>query len=60
MVPADVRIETYVRGGNMETILDASAKRWTRPSFSRSADAVGAKCGITNLPGYLLLMKARA
>ena len=52
VVPADVRIETYVRGGNMEAILDASAK--VDRAFKAGADAVGAKCEITNLPGYLL------
>ena len=51
VVPADVRIETYVRGGNMEAILDASAK--VDRAFKAGADAVGAKCEITNLPGYL-------
>ena len=52
VVPADVRIETYVRGGNMEAILDASVK--VDRAFKAGADAVGAKCEITNLPGYLL------
>ena len=52
VVPADVRIETYVRGGNMEAIVDASAK--VDRAFKAGADAVGAKCEITNLPGYLL------
>ena len=51
VVPADVRIETYVRGGSVEAIFDASAK--VDRAFKAGADAVGAKCEITNLPGYL-------
>lgn len=51
VVPADVRIETYVRGGSVEAIFDASAK--VDRAFRAGADAVGAKCEITNLPGYL-------
>ena len=51
VVPADVCIETYVRGGSVEAIFDASAK--VDRAFKAGADAVGAKCEITNLPGYL-------
>ena len=51
VVPADVRIETYVRGANVDAILDASAK--VSRAFKAGADAVGAKCEITDLPGYL-------
>ena len=51
VVPADVRIETYVRGANVPAILDASAK--VNRAFKAGADAVGAKCEITELPGYM-------
>ncbi len=51
VVPADVRIETYVRGANVDAILDASAK--VSRAFKAGADAVGAQCEITDLPGYL-------
>ena len=51
VVPADVRIETYVRGASVDAILDASAK--VSRAFKAGADAVGAKCEITDLPGYL-------
>ena len=51
VVPADVRLETYVRGSNMEAILDASFK--VSRVFKAGGDAVGAKCEITELPGYM-------
>ena len=51
VVPADVRLETYVRGANMEAILDASKK--VNRALQAGAMAVGAECQITELPGYL-------
>lgn len=51
VVPADVRLETYVRGSNTPAILDASEK--TNRALRAGADAVGAECEITELPGYL-------
>lgn len=51
VVPADVRLETYVRGANVEAIMDASAK--VSRAFKAGGDAVGAKTIITDLPGYL-------
>ena len=51
VVPADVRIETYIRGANVEAILDAD-KKVTR-AFKAGGDAVGAETIITDLPGYL-------
>jgi len=51
VVPADVRIETYVRGSNVEAILDASKK--VNRAFEAGAYAVGAQCEIIELPGYL-------
>jgi amidohydrolase len=51
VVPSDVRIETYVRGKNLDAILDASAK--VDRAFKAGGDAVGAATKITNIPGYL-------
>ncbi len=51
VIPADVRIETYVRGNNTEAILDASAK--VNRALQAGAYAVGAECIITELPGYM-------
>ena len=51
VVPADVRIETYVRGSNTQAIFDASAK--VDRALQAGAYALGAKCIITQLPGYM-------
>jgi amidohydrolase len=51
VVPADVRIETYVRGASMDAIIDASKK--VNRALQAGAYAVGAECKITELPGYL-------
>ena len=51
IVPADVRLESYVRGSNTEAILNASEK--VNRAFRSGADAVGAECEIIELPGYL-------
>ena len=51
MVPADVRIETYVRGNNVPAILDGSFK--VTRAFKAGGDAVGAQCEVTELPGYM-------
>jgi amidohydrolase len=51
VVPADVRLETYVRGKNLDAILDASIK--VDRAFKAGGDAVGATTQITNIPGYL-------
>ncbi len=51
IVPADVRIETYVRGRTVEAILDASRK--VDRAFRAGGDAVGAETHIQNVPGYL-------
>ncbi len=50
-VPADVRLETFVRGNNLEAIADASAK--VDRSLRAGAMAVGGSVTITTLPGYL-------
>ncbi len=51
VVPADVRLETYVRGSSVEAILDASAK--VTRAFLAGGMAVGAETVITDIPGYM-------
>ncbi|MCL2616016.1 MAG: amidohydrolase [Defluviitaleaceae bacterium] len=51
VVPDDVRIETMIRGLNMDAILDAEMK--VDRAMEAGAYAVGAKLNITTLPGYL-------
>lgn len=51
VIPADVRIETYVRGQNMPAILDASEK--VDRAFKAGGYVIGAKCEITQIPGYM-------
>ena len=52
-VPADVRMETFVRGKTMEAVLDANRK--VDRALRAGAMAVGAKVNIQTLPGYLPL-----
>ncbi|MBI4338258.1 MAG: amidohydrolase, partial [Chloroflexi bacterium] len=56
-VPADVRMETFVRGRTNEAIQDASAK--VDRCLRAGALAVGAKVTVTTLPGYLPLLTDR-
>ncbi len=51
VIPADVRMETYVRGRTMESIKDASAK--VNRAIQAGAYAVGAEVEIQEIPGYL-------
>lgn len=51
IVPADVRMETYVRGKTIDAILDASAK--VNRALRAGALAVGAEVKIEEIPGYL-------
>jgi len=51
IVPADVRIETFVRGSNMPAIFDANRK--VNRALRAGADAVGAEVEIVEFPGYL-------
>lgn len=51
IVPADVRIETYVRGRGIDAIVDASKK--VDRALRGGAMAVGAEVEIVQLPGYL-------
>jgi amidohydrolase len=54
VIPADVRIETYVRGKSVQAILDANAR--VDRAFRGGALALGAAVEIETLPGYLPLM----
>ncbi|HEY7649593.1 MAG TPA: amidohydrolase [Methylomirabilota bacterium] len=51
VIPADVRIETYVRGRTVEAILDAATK--VDRALKAGALALGARVEIETLPGYL-------
>lgn len=55
IVPADVRMETYVRGTNLAAILDASEK--VNRCLRGCAYAIGATVDIRELPGYLPLVQ---
>ena len=52
-VPADVRMETFVRGRTIEAIMDANQK--VDRALRAGAMAVGAKVSIQTIPGYLPL-----
>lgn len=58
IVPADVRMETYVRGTEMDAIIDASHK--VDRALEAGAHAVGAEVEIVQLPGYLPRYQADA
>lgn len=53
VIPADVRIETYVRGKTVQAILDANVK--VDRALRAGALALGATVEIETLPGYLPL-----
>jgi amidohydrolase len=53
VIPAEVRLETYVRGKTVEAILDANVK--VDRALRAGALALGAKVEIETLPGYLPL-----
>lgn len=50
-VPADVRMETYVRGASIDAFMAASKK--VDRALRAGAMAIGAEVTITTLPGYL-------
>jgi len=50
-VPADVRIESYVRGKTVEAIIDANKK--VNRALRAGAMAVGAEVEINDIPGYM-------
>lgn len=51
VIPADVRIETYVRAKSLEAIADADAK--VDRALRAGALALGARVEIETLPGYM-------
>ncbi len=53
VVPADVRMESYVRARTVEAMIDANKK--VDRALKAGADAIGASVAITDLPGYLPL-----
>ncbi|WP_289005110.1 amidohydrolase [uncultured Parabacteroides sp.] len=53
-IPADVRLECFVRSGSVETISDLLAK--TNRAFIAGGEALGAKTEIELLSGYLPLV----
>lgn len=55
VVPADVRMESYVRGRTIEGILDANKK--VNRALKAGALAVGADIKITEIPGYLPILR---
>jgi len=54
-VPADVRMETFVRGKTIDAILDANRK--VDRALRAGAMAVGARVNIQTIPGYLPLQQ---
>jgi amidohydrolase len=57
-VPADVRMETFVRGASVDAILDANAK--VDRALKAGALAVGGRVNIITIPGYLPLKQDSA
>ena len=57
-VPADVRMETFVRGKNLNAVLHANRK--VDRALKAGAMAVGAKVNIQTMPGYLPLRQDRS
>lgn len=53
IVPADVRLETYVRGRTIEAVIDANEK--VNRALKSGAYAIGAEVDINEIPGYLPL-----
>src|SRR5271154_1908546 len=51
VVPAEVTMETFVRGGSLEAIIDANMK--VDRCLRAGAMAMGAEVEITTIPGYL-------
>ena len=58
VVPANVTMETYVRGASFEAINDAAAK--VDRAIKGSAYAIGAEAEITDFKGYLPLCQDKA
>jgi amidohydrolase len=58
IVPADVRVETFVRGATLAAIADAAAK--VDRAMQAGALAIGTDLEIETLPGYFPLVMDRA
>ena len=58
IVPADVRVETYVRGKTIDAVVNANEK--VNRALKAGAYAVGAEVEINEIPGYLPLNQNRA
>lgn len=54
IIPADVRLETYVRGRNLQAIKEVSAR--VDRAFEAGALAIGTKVEIEDLPGFLPML----
>ena len=54
-VPADVRMETFVRGRNLEALMDANTK--VDRALRAGARALGADVKIQTIPGYMPLQQ---
>ncbi|MEC9445460.1 MAG: amidohydrolase [Chloroflexota bacterium] len=54
-VPADVRMETFVRGRTLEALMDANTK--VDRALRAGAMAVGARVKIQTIPGYMPLQQ---
>lgn len=50
VIPADVRLENFIRGASVEAIFSATEK--VTRSWHAGADAMGAQCLVNSLPGY--------
>lgn len=57
-VPADVRMETFVRGRTLEALMDANTK--VDRALKAGALAVGAQVNIQTIPGYMPLTQNKA
>lgn len=55
VVPADVRMESYVRARTIKSMIDANIK--VNRALMAGAMAVGAQIEITEIPGYLPILK---
>jgi len=51
VIPADVKLENYIRGSNVDAIYNATNK--VTRSWHAGADALGAEVVVNSLPGYL-------
>ena len=58
VVPAEVTMETFVRGGSLEAIIDANVK--VDRCLRAGAMAMGAEVEINTIPGYLPQRNSRA